>query len=113
MMRGIDKIIACRKSGKKPVMVSLWIGYSRVLETGNTFDVIMPVPSASEDLRAFVGLNVSVFASEFSPAVLAVYERLKKVIAFGVLSVNGWSDPDSVFVFTPQRGELSLSDWIK
>lgn len=109
-MRGIEKIIECRKAGKKPMSVAVWVGFDHVLPVPGQFDVIMPAPSASADFRPLVGLFVTVFAKTYSPAVFAMWDQMKRHIEFGTLKFADWDDAESVILFSKKRGQFSLAE---
>ncbi len=109
-MRGIEKIIECRKAGKKPLSVAVWVGFDHVLPVPGQFDVIMPAPSASADFRPLVGLFVTVFAKTYSPAVFAMWEQIKRHIEFGTLKIADWDDAESIVLYSKTRGQFSLAE---
>lgn len=109
-MRGIEKIIECRKAGKKPLSVAVWVGFDHVLPVPCQFDVIMPAPSASADFRPLVGLFVTVFAKTYSPAVFAMWEQIKRHIEFGTLKIADWDDAESIVLYSKTRGQFSLAE---
>lgn len=109
-MRGIEKIIECRKAGKKPMSVAVWVGFAHVLPVPGQFDVIMPAPSASADFRPLVGLFVTVFAKTYSPAVFSMWEQIKRHIEFGALKFADWDDAESIILFSKTRGQFSLAE---
>lgn len=110
-MRGMEKIIACRKAGRKPILVSVWIGFDAVETDPEQFDLILPSASASADLRPLVGLFVTVFAKNYSPSVLAMWDRMQQFISFGTLKCSDWDDPDSIILFSKTLGQATLSEW--
>lgn len=112
-MRGMDKIIACRTAGKKPSLVFFWMGYQSLKLDPERFEIAQAVPSLSADFRPLIGLNVVVMAANYTPAVLAVWAKIKTLIRMGTLHIEGWDDPESTFLYTQEQGERSLADWGK
>ena len=112
-MRGMEKIIAARSRKLKPKLVFVWIGYGSGFSTADGFDVFIPRPSASLDLRPLVGLSVIVFAKTYSPAIGEQWGRIKQVVASGALKIDGWADADSIFIYSQGSGERPLAECVR
>lgn len=111
-MKGIEKIIATRSKGLKPVNVWLWVGYDKPV-TPSEWDVVMLTPTLSEDLIPLIGLNVIMLCKNYDESTLAVWNELKKIIASGAISFRDWGDPDSTFVYSKEFGERSVSNCVR
>lgn len=110
-MRGIERLIAVRSTGKRPTLAWIWVGaeYAKFfLEPGRELQI--DAPSVSADLRPLVGLDVIVMVEACSPALWAMWERLQSYARSATLHINDWRDAASVIVWDRKHGQRSLED---
>lgn len=106
MRNNLEKLKAWRiRTGMKPVSVWLWYGFGRMPHKGR-FDLDADKPSKTDDYRPLVGLNVTVCAKSYSPALMEEFERMKGYASSLVLWVDAWKD-DPESVITWRKGEKS------
>ena len=109
---GIDRLVAMRRSGNKPVLpVWLWIGFPKAKYNGNGIELEMAAPSRSADIRALVSLDVMLCAAKYSPQLFDFFELLKVVAKSVTLWVEEWNeDVDSVILWDRKNGQRTLGE---
>lgn len=117
---GIESLIQLRMSGQRPkhgvfLMVGDFAGKRWGVNQCGSCDLLMKNPTATADLRALVGLEVTVMSDHYTPAVLSVWGAVKaERPRFASLHIADWSDdPSSILLWSPKHGDQTLSDHAK
>lgn len=98
-----DDFMKARLAGDWPESVTVWLGDDSPRE----FDVAVPVGQVKRfDVRAFAGLPVFLHAQSYTPALLTLVDRIKKVTGFILVAVLDFGNDLGWLVINKETVEL-------